>query len=200
MAQYALPISDVAKEFNWLELAGDGDASAFDELDEGFGAGRGSGSGPDDATTAWRENQGTGATAQIIMRLGAVTDPSSSSGHIYRTRNRKSAAGGKTVDLVTRLYQNGSEIRNDSVLNINEVWTTRAYTLSSTEADSITDYSLLEISSEFNISGSGAGRQLQESAMEFECPDVATFSATSAVAPVTQLSSAGFRMIGRRYV
>ena len=93
MTQYALPISDILVT-NWVQGAGDGDGSAFDELDEGFGAGRGSGSGPDDATTYWNCSgiTATDTDSPLEERVSSVTDPVSSTGHIYRSRSRKSSA------------------------------------------------------------------------------------------------------------
>jgi hypothetical protein len=51
MAQYGLPIADISLGDSG-QCAGNSDGLAYNEFDEGFGAGRGSGSGPDDFTTS----------------------------------------------------------------------------------------------------------------------------------------------------
>lgn len=78
MPQYAVPTSDINKT-NWLQYAGDNDASAFDELDEGIAGGT-----PDGDTTAWQTASGNGVTYTIECGLGSVTDPNSASGHVMR--------------------------------------------------------------------------------------------------------------------
>ena len=171
MAQYALPISDDFSQ-GASEGAGNANGVAWDELDEGFGAGRGSGSGPDDATTYWILDPDVAPNAQILANLSGVTDPNSSDSHIVRTRNRKSAAAGQQHDVLLRLRQGGTDIVNSANMpNISEVWQTRTITLTAAQADSITDYSNLKIASIFNQVGGGADRNGNESAYEFECPD-----------------------------
>lgn len=172
MAQYALPIIDFLTT-DWEEGVGDGDGDAFDEIDEGFGAGRGSGSGPDDATTYW---QTTGASPtgsnQLHFSLSSITDPVSSSGYLYRTRNRKSASGGKQIDISIELLQLAVSKASQTFTNVDDVWTTRSDTLSAAEADSITLHSNLRLRTKATGVGGGPGRDGQESAHEFECPDV----------------------------
>jgi len=171
MAQYALPDSDVS-ELNWVQGAGDGDGDHFDELDEGFGAGRGSGAGPDDATTYWNNNVANN-TDPIRSTLSNVSDPSSSTGHILRSRGRKNAAAGKQYDHTQTLFQSSTTIAASTLVNITEVFTTITYTLTSGEADSITDYTLLEVSYFSTPVGGGSARVPHCSAQEFECPDAA---------------------------
>jgi len=168
VVQYALPDSDVSTT-NWSQGAGDGDGSAFDELDEGFGAGRGSGSGPDDATTYWLT---TVAGATIECNLTSVTDPNSSTGHWSRMRTRKSAAAGQQQDHTISLVQGTTLISLLTLEDVSEVWTTREDNeITAVDADSITDYTDLRIRVTVDEIGGGAGRQGQCSAHEFECPD-----------------------------
>lgn len=174
MAQYALPVSDDLTT-NWSEGAGDGDGDAFDELDEGFGAGRGSGSGPDDATTYWET--GT-AAAEIRMRPNAVTDPATGVGHVYRTRNRKHASGGQQIDITSKFSATGLGTITQLSVNVDNVWTTRGRALTEVEADSISNYGLVnkQVATLHTEVGGGSPRSTQESAHEFECPDVAGVS------------------------
>ena len=180
MSQWALPIGNLWNtDAEWAQNTtnGDDDADWFDELDEGFGAGRGSGSGPDDVTTQWDtgvDAGGTFATTNSIgTQLSSVTDPAVSTGHVFRTRNRKTVAAGQQVDIYSTLRETGSntEIATQSEIDVDGSWTTRGKTLSASEADSITDYGDLRIGTYNDEVGGGQPRSTHESAHEFECPD-----------------------------
>lgn len=178
MAQWALPTGDNSGT-SGSECAGDGDANIFDEIDEGFGAGRGSGSGPDDATTAWTH------VAQVDRSLtfkrfdtNSVTDPSSSSGHILRLRRAKGngctpASNGIQVDSGMAILQGSTDIATDTATAIDATWTTQSLTLSGTQADSISNYADLKLEAWYVRVGGGSPRVLINSAMEFEVPDAA---------------------------
>ena len=170
MAQYALPEANSGTT-DWSGFNHDGDGDWYDELDEGFGAGRGSGSGPDALSTSW--DSGTNPTAKGIRTdLAAVTDPATNTGHIYRTQSQKGGgAGGQQIDITIRLFQGATEKASATFTDIGTVMTIRTDTLSAAEADSITDYSNLEIDTEANKVGGGGPRRGMESAHEFECPD-----------------------------
>lgn len=174
MTQWALADSDISKT-NWVEGAGDTDADAFDELDEGFGAGRGSGAGPDDITTYWRSTSmaTAGETRTIECGLTNVTDPALSTGHVVRGRICKSAGGGLGVEGIIYLYQGTTLIATSATEVLTATWVTVTINLSGAEADSITDYSDLRIRLICTAIGSGASRTGRISAKEFECPDVA---------------------------
>ena len=167
MTQYALPDSDLVLT-NWSEV-GDGDGSAFDELDEGFGAGRGSGSGPDDATTYWIT---TVDLAFIQVGLTDPTKPDVTTGHIWRMRTRKSASSGQQQDHLLRCGttispNNYGETRFTSV---SEVWTTREHTWDGSTGGPFV-YTTITATCLVDEVGGGAGREGQVSAFEFECPD-----------------------------
>lgn len=174
MTQYALPTSDGSKSAAWLEGAGDGDANWFDELDEGFGTGRGSGSGPDDLTTYWYTSSvPVGSPKSISCGLGAVTDPGVHTGHIVRSRNRKNAVA-DVLDITIGLYQGVTLIAEYTWNDVSSTITTREFTLTEVQAAAITDYSALVIQhTATKISGTGTLRSL-ESAFELEVPDVLT--------------------------
>ncbi len=167
--QYTLPNGNDGTT-NWTQGAGDSDGDWFDELDEGFGAGRGTGSGPDDDSTYWISP--TSPANEIIgTTLASVTDPEVSTGHIVRSRNKKDTTGGRQIDILLRLKQSSTSIATATFTDIDTTWTTRSFTLTGGEADSITDYSLLRIETEAIAVGGGQGRNAWESAHEFECPD-----------------------------
>ena len=167
MAQYGLPISDKSSS-NVSEGAGDADGDIFDELDEGFGAGRGSGSGPDDATTFW---ESTGFIVQIQCNINSLTDPAASTGHIIRSRVRKSASAGKQIDDEIELWQGTTLIAEHTLADISDTWTTHTYTLTAEEADAITDYTALGIQNIGREVAGGAPRDWHLSAQELEVPD-----------------------------
>ena len=176
MAQYGLPVSDVVT--GATQCAGDGNATMWEELDEGFGAGRGTGSGPDDTTTYWNGNSNDTGRASNQMRcaLGALTDPVSSTGHIIRSRNVKlsvctASASGVQIDLTVVLLQGTTDIASTTFANLSSSWVTTSYTLSGSEADSITNYADLKIENYKTDVGGGAGRRVGWSAGELEIPD-----------------------------
>lgn len=171
MAQYALPDANLGST-NWTQGVGSGDDDGdwFDELDEGFGSGRGSGSGPDDLTTHW-EAPDNPIDEVIATSLATVTDPVTSSGHIYRTRTKKDSGGGRQIDFTSNLLELGTVRATHFESAAASVWTTYATTLSGAEADAITNYANLEIETRAQQNGGGAPRSLDESAHEFECPD-----------------------------
>ena len=171
MVQYAIPVSDGGRK-NWSEIVGDGDGDNFDEMDEGFGPGRGSGSGPDDDTSYWEQDV-MGAHWEIRCTLNGLTDPLSNVDHFVRGRHRKSATGGRQVDLTLRFDCSGTQIIRETIINIAGSWLTHLVTLTATEADAMTDYAALLMWS-FGIEiGGGGPRRSNASAHEFECPDAA---------------------------
>ena len=172
MAQYGLPDSDI-DHGQWSEVVGDGNATHFEEIDEGFGPGRGSGSGPDDSTTYWMQDD-MNNYQDIYSTLSVVTDPLTGSGHFLRGRHRKHTSGGRQVELIFRMLQgSGIVIVTATFTNISEIWTTETLTLTTTEADAISDYTNLRAQAFAKGIGGGNPRKTNASAHEFECPDVA---------------------------
>ena len=168
MAQYALPIADVAN-ITWAEGAGDGDGNAFDELDEGFGAGRGSGSGPDDATSYWLTlNE---SANNLRMDVQVITDPAVSTGHFVRVRVRKNVSGGRQLDLTYFLKDPDLIFSEDFATDLSASWQTQQHTLTGPQADSIDGYATLDVQVQIIETGGGTPRVGWCSTMEFECPD-----------------------------
>ena len=168
MTQYALPNGNSGVT-NWIEGVGDADADWFDELDEGFGAGRGSGSGPDDATTAWTTPLHP-ANEAIEVTLAAVADPLTAAGHIMLGRFAKNLAIGEQIDVTLQLYQTTTLIASVAATGLPSTYSTLTYTLSAAEANAITDYSALRLRAIGNAPGAGTTRRAICSALEFECP------------------------------
>ncbi len=173
--QFALPDSDTSIGSDYVEVVGNDNGSAWDEIDEGFGSGRGSGSGPDDSTTYWRD-ENPGNVDRIQLHVSTVTDPVSSSNHISRWRLKKDASAGRQVDVSEMiLWQDNNTARcteTSEPTNIDENWQTHAYTCSGAEADAIALYSDMHISIGFSETGGGAPRAGDITAMEFEVPSV----------------------------
>lgn len=157
MAQFARPDSNVTQ----ASFTG-----GFAEIDE---------ASPSDADFAW----GTDNTAaELEVGLGNVTDPALSTGHTFRYRIAKTNDGvvdgaGSSCTVTARLMQGATQIATDTAKTATGTWTQYAYTLSSGEADAITDYTDLRL--EFLTSASGGNptnrRGAAVSWAELEVPD-----------------------------
>ena len=172
MTQFAIPTSDIAQD-GWAEGVGDLDADAFDELDEGIDGGT-----PDDDTTYWQSpnNPATGEAIRCAVGLAisgaALEDPGVNTGHVLKARCRKSAAGGRTLTVVVRLFEGVAQRASTVLIDISNAWTTISVTLTAAEADAIGDYTNLRIEVDPSTSGGGGARRLRCTAMEFEVPDL----------------------------
>ena len=155
-------------------------------MDEGFGAGRGTGAGPDGVTSYWRTALSTGeAATHITVNLSSVTDPVSSTGHLLRVQWCKCTScngngTGQIVDATLYLREGTTVIATYTVSNIVTavITTTETYTLSGGEADSITDYTNLNFRVWHTRVGGGAARNLCLGALELEVPDAPSGGAT----------------------
>jgi hypothetical protein len=76
--------------------------------------------------------------------IGSLSDPASSTGHKVRYRYQKDTGVG-TVNLTVRLMQGTTEIASWTHTNIANGWTTVEQTLTSGQADSITNYADLRL-------------------------------------------------------
>ena len=131
MAQFARPIQDVTA---WA-------SGTFASIDESVA---------DDADYISSE---TSPNQDVyVCKLGTITDPASSSGHVLRYRYRKSASGAPATDLTVQLRQDyvnegspGTLIEAWSHTGISSSFSTQEQTLGTTETDSITDYSSLYV-------------------------------------------------------
>jgi len=112
------------------------------------------------------ESDGTG----FEVALGSIPDPQSSTGHTVRMRGRRNG-GARTITLNWRLYQGSTAIIAAKSLTMTDSFQTSSYTLTSGEADSITDYSDLRVRVWGTTSGGGAGSKLRVTWIELETPD-----------------------------
>ncbi len=93
--------------------------------------------------------------------------------HLMRITCRKSAAGGHTVNCVTRLMQGATTIATVTHTDVPEEWTTNVYQLTQAEVDSITDYAALtlEVDRQGDTGGNPSTRRSLELAyLQFEVP------------------------------
>src|SRR3990170_379798 len=136
MAQLARPDGDITNTGN----------GGFADIDE---------TTPSDSDFWWGDNN---QADELEVSLSNVTDPVSSSGHTFRYRIAKTNAGvvdggGNAVTVTARLMQGTTQIATDVAQTATGTWTQYAYTLTSGEADAITNYTDLRL--EFVTSASG---------------------------------------------
>lgn len=159
MAQFARPSSDVSTG-SWTTTP------LWSKVDEVTAS---------DSDFISSDNNTSGDTCQL--GLSSVTDPGLSTGHVVRYRYRKSGSGGHTIDVVVELRQGATLIASQSHSNIGNTFTAGSFTLSTSEANAITDYSALQL--HFIRNGDTGGspgnrRSLEISWAELEVPDVNT--------------------------
>lgn len=159
MAQFARPDSDVTN-------TGTNGFGAIDEIT------------PSDADFWWGDNN---TAEELEVGLSNVTDPTISSGHIFRYRIAKTNAGtvdgtGNAVTVTARLMQGTTEIAADTAKTADGTWTEYSLTLTGGQTDAITDYTDLRL--EFVTSASGGSpanrRGGAVSWAELEVPDAST--------------------------
>ena len=103
--------------------------------------------------------------------LENVNDPQTSQSHTLRYRYRKDQALGRIIAINIRLLQGVSAIIAErDHANVSPNWTQAEYTLTSTEADSITDYNDLRFQVTAVQTGGGAARRGQLSWFEMVVP------------------------------
>jgi len=134
MAQFSRPDNDLV-DGAWLNQAGS-NVNMYQSIDE---------SSADDAD--YVKSETAPSSSAMAVNLSNVEDPLSSTGHIIRYRYQKSASGGAQINLTVQLRQGyttegaqGTLIHSEVHSNIPNGWTAGTFTLSSGEADAITDY------------------------------------------------------------
>ncbi|MEX0786025.1 MAG: cohesin domain-containing protein, partial [Dehalococcoidia bacterium] len=125
-SQFARPSSDFA-------TGGWGTTPLWDKLDEAI---------PDDATTEIQSSNDPIADP-FEVGLSAVLDPQSSANHAVRYRATKTGDGTATLDA--ELYQGAALIASDVQRTLTTAYQDFSFTLSSGEADLITNYSDLRV-------------------------------------------------------
>jgi hypothetical protein len=140
MAQFGRPSADTNNPGGYTDQGG-GSSNIYTKIDEVT---------YDDAD--YIRSPLAPSSSVYVTKLSNLEDPVSSSGHVLRTRYAKDAAGGATINLVVELRQGyvnegtpGTLICTRTFNGISETFTTDAYSLSSGEADAITDYTSLYV-------------------------------------------------------
>lgn len=168
MAQFARPDADLDNTGGWSTSG----SNLWDEINEAVAS-------ADDATTRiFTGNNPSGSTVATV-RLSDVADPVSGSGHIIRVRAQTSQ-GSRTTTLAVQLRQGyvsegspGTLIATKSATD-HGAWSTSTYTLTSGEADAITNYNDLAFRFVPATSGGGSPSIVEITAAEFETPDEPT--------------------------
>lgn len=178
MAQFARPDSDIATG-SWSATP------LWSKIDEGD---------PGDDTTITSDNNTSPDNADFT--LSDVSDPGVDTNHIIRVEWNKDSSGGHSINAVAELWQGtpgtGTLIATLSVTGIGATPQTDTYTLTSTEAGNITDYTglTLRLSRQGDTGGSPSGRRsLVVDFAELEVPDAATQVDANLTGPAGTLSS-----------
>ncbi len=132
MSQYARPSADTVRTA-WTDQAA-GTTNIYTTIDE---------TSYSDAD--YIKTSAPPGANEFETLLSSVEDPLSSTGHTIRWRRQKDAAGGAQIDLTVRLLQGATQITSQADANLANGWTSTAYTLSSGEADAITNYADLRL-------------------------------------------------------
>ena len=146
MAQFANPSADIT-DGNWLNQAASA-VNIFSSLVADVNGAIGAGDDSDFAESGLAPSADAYAT-----QLTDPEDPQVSTGHIMRWRRGKNASGGAAIDLTVQLRQGyvsegtqGTLIRGVADNTIPDAFTNATpITLSGAEADSITDYTDLQL-------------------------------------------------------
>ena len=144
MTQYGTPSADIV-DGDWLDEGAA--ATLFAHIVPGTPGSIGAG---DDATYIVSGDAPSGDA--VALELSDIEDPEASSGHIMRWRRQKDTAGGATVNMAVQLREGytgegaqGSLINAYADDDIPDAFATATDTLSGAEADSITDYTDLQL-------------------------------------------------------
>jgi len=154
MAQYAVPDSTVTGPASWNTTP------LWQQVDNGINGGT-----ADDSTHIEDSNFGSPSTCEL--GLENLTDPSSSSDHILRIRLKNAAFSSESMTFA--LYQGSTQIasKTQSLSAFEGSFSTYSLTLSSSEADNISDYTDLRV----RLTPSTASSNVQTSEIELEVPD-----------------------------
>lgn len=153
MVQIARPASDISLGF-WSPNAG---TTAYTQLRETIA---------DDLTTYVFQNF-IFFSDTFEVKLSALTDPVSSTGHILRIRTRDDSSIGSLINVA--LYQGTTSIATFNTGDGFGGWLSVSYTLSAGEANAITDYTDLRV----RVTGQDivGTNNVDVTWIEFEVPD-----------------------------
>lgn len=131
VVQYAYPVSDVTDGAWTTDTGGTDLFSAIDEVTF--------------SDADFIKSDAAPGISSCKVRLGALSDPASSSGHILEYRFAKSPSDGAQVNLTVTIMEGGTVIASQTHTNISSSFTTGTLTLSGAEADAITNYGILDV-------------------------------------------------------
>jgi hypothetical protein len=163
MAQFARPDNDDSIG-SWTDDAG-GTTNIFQAIDE---------VSPNDTDYVRSENDPVSSI--YITGISSVTDPMSSANHIVRYRYQKGESGGGApgvIDVIIELREATTVIASQTHNGITTTVTAGTFTLTGGEADSITDYTNLNIRLTSDKPSGTRTSWGQITWAEFEVPDVA---------------------------
>lgn len=165
-AQFARPDSDITNNNNWDDPApgGDDDNILYDEIDETV-------QNDADYVTSGPIDLILDTSETLVVGLSDIEDPRTPSNHIVRYTYRKDQSGGNQIDLTASLLQGGTTIASWSHNNINQNFVLATQTLTTAQANSITDYTNLRLQFTGTMSGIDIQpRSVQISWAEVEVP------------------------------
>lgn len=165
-AQFARPDSDITNNNNWDDPApgGNNNDILYDEIDETV-------QNDADYVTSGPIDLILDTSETLVVGLSDVEDPHTSSNHIVRYAYKKDQSGGNQIDLTVSLLQGGTTIASWSHSNIPENFVLATQTLSTTQANSITDYTDLRLQFTGTMNGINIQpRSVQISWAEVEVP------------------------------
>lgn len=154
MAQYSRPSSDIDIT-SWTCSTG---SNRYALIDESVAN--------DDTDYIWRSATHILPT-DATLGLSSVTDPVSSSNHVFRCRAKLESAGSCTLEC--KLSDSGSIFATQSFTVNSTSYQDFSYTLSGAEADAIVDYSALKL---YVLAKDGGSVNCRLTFAEFEVPDV----------------------------
>lgn len=117
-----------------------------------------------------------GSTDTCIFGLGDVTDPNSAASHKFTVRY-KDDMGMDSIDLTVTLLQGASTTIRAVSLTPSDSFADTTTTLTSSEANAISDYSDLRLKIQAT-DGMGMGIETTVSWAYFECPEAASSAQT----------------------
>jgi hypothetical protein len=165
-AQFARPDSDIANNNNWADPAPGGNSNniLYDEIDETV-------QNDADYVTSGPIDMILDTSETLVVGLSDIEDPHTASNHIVRYAYRKDQSGGNQIDLTVSLLQGGTTIASWSHSNISQNFVLATQTLSTAQANSITDYTDLRLQFTGTMSGINIQpRSVQISWAEVEVP------------------------------
>jgi len=105
--------------------------------------------------------------------LGDVDDPESAADHklVYKAKGSAGFGFGSAPNMTVALYQGGTAIASATNTGLSGSYATTTITLSSSEANAISDYAALSV--RVTRENAGMGDSVAVTQVYFECPDAA---------------------------